>query len=170
MLAFFCKAGKQYINQPSSAYTILLHTFFFIYFNHVWGKNYHSCLDRISLIQKKLIRIITCSPFRAHTEPCPYILQIKFRTFVISMTTSLVLSCMATFLIYSEDIFREMLMYMTISFEMQMIYTYHMDDLISENSVSKLQERICGILFHPLLKTRNQFILRKIWALLNWEN
>ena len=33
------------------------------------GKNYPTCLERISLIQKKLVRIITCSPFRAHTEP-----------------------------------------------------------------------------------------------------
>ena len=35
----------------------------------MYGGNYPSCLERISLIQKKLIRIITCSPFRAHTEP-----------------------------------------------------------------------------------------------------
>ena len=66
----------------------------------------------------------------------------------------MVLSCMNVYmaisLIYSEAIFREILMYMTIIFEMQMIYTYHMDDLISENSVSKLQERICGIPFHCL--------------------
>ena len=44
------------------------------------------------------------------------------------MTTSLVLSCMNVYmaisLIYSEAIFKEMLMYMTIIFEMQMIYTY----------------------------------------------
>ena len=40
-----------------------------------------------------------------------------------------------------------MLVYLIIIFEVQMINTYHMDDLISENSVSKLQERICGILF-----------------------
>ena len=58
-----------------------------------------------------------------------------------------------------------MLLYMTIIFEMQMIYTYHIDDLISENSVSKLQERICGIISPGLLKTHNQFIsLRKIWG------
>ena len=37
---------------------------------------------------------------------------------------------MATFLIYSETIFKEMLLYMIIIFEMQMIYMYHMDDLI----------------------------------------
>ena len=54
---------------------------------------------------------------------------------------------MAIFLIHLEVIFREMLVYLIIIFEVQMIYTYHMDDLISENSVSKLQERICGILF-----------------------
>ena len=40
-----------------------------IYCNHVWGQNCPSCLEIISLIQKKLVRIITCSPFRAHTEP-----------------------------------------------------------------------------------------------------
>ena len=51
-----------------------------------------------------------------------------------------------------------------------MIYMYHMDDLISENSVSKLQEQIYGICFHRLLKTHNQFTyLRKYEALLNWE-
>ena len=59
---------------------------------------------------------------------------------------------MATFLIYWETIFSEMLMYMIIIFGMQMIYMYHMDDLISENSVSKLQEQIYGIVFHRLLK------------------
>ena len=64
--------------------------------------------------------------------------------------------CMATFLIYPEAIFSEMLMYMIIIFKMQMIYIYHMDDLISENSASKLQEEIYGILFHRLLKTHNQ--------------
>ena len=57
---------------------------------------------------------------------------------------------MATFLIYSETIFSEMLMSMIIIFGMQMIYMYHMDDLISENSASKLQEHIYGILFHRL--------------------
>ena len=72
--------------------------------------------------------------------------------------------CMATFLTYSETIFSEMLMYMIIIFEMQMIYIYHMDDLISENSASKLQEQIYGILFHRLLKTHNQLTYsRKIW-------
>ena len=42
---------------------------YFIYCNAVWGKNYPTTLDRLILLQKKLVRIITCSPFRAHTEP-----------------------------------------------------------------------------------------------------
>ena len=42
---------------------------YFIYCNVVWGKNYTTTLDRLILLQKKLIRIVTCSPFRAHTEP-----------------------------------------------------------------------------------------------------
>ena len=44
----------------------------------------------------------------------------------------------ATFLIYLEVFFKELLMYMTIIFEMQMIYTYYMDVLVSENPVWKL--------------------------------
>ena len=60
-----------------------------------------------------------------------------------------------------------MLVYITIILEMQMIYIYHMDDLISENSASKLQEQIYGILFHHLLKKtpHNQFTYSgKIWG------
>ena len=59
---------------------------------------------------------------------------------------------MAIFLIYSETIFSEMLMYMIMIYGMQMIYMYHMDDLILENSVLTSQEQIYGILFHRLLK------------------
>ena len=42
---------------------------YFIYCNAVGGKNYPTTLDRLILLQMKLVRIITCSPFRAHTEP-----------------------------------------------------------------------------------------------------
>ena len=41
---------------------------YFIYCNHVWGSTYQTNLNYVVLVQKKLIRIITCSPFRAHTE------------------------------------------------------------------------------------------------------
>ena len=42
---------------------------YFIYCNVGWGENYTTTLDRLILLQKKLIRIVTCSPFGAHTEP-----------------------------------------------------------------------------------------------------
>ena len=42
---------------------------YFIYCNHVWGNNYQTVLDKLILVQKKIIRIITNSPYRAHTEP-----------------------------------------------------------------------------------------------------
>ena len=42
---------------------------YFIYCNHVWGSTYQTNLNNVVLVQKKLIRILTCSPFRAHTEP-----------------------------------------------------------------------------------------------------
>ena len=37
--------------------------------NNVWGNTYQTNLNNALIVQKKLIRIITCSPFRAHTEP-----------------------------------------------------------------------------------------------------
>ena len=42
---------------------------YLMYCNHVWGENYQSNLEKVVLVQKKLIRIITCSPYLAHTEP-----------------------------------------------------------------------------------------------------
>ena len=42
---------------------------YFIYRNYVWGSTYQTNINNVILVQKKLIRIITCSPFRAHTEP-----------------------------------------------------------------------------------------------------
>ena len=45
---------------------------YLIYCNQVWGNNYQTVLNKLLLVQKKLVRIITCSPFRAHTEPLMY--------------------------------------------------------------------------------------------------
>ena len=41
---------------------------YFIYCNHVWGNTYQTNLKSLVLVQKKLIRIISCAPFKAHTE------------------------------------------------------------------------------------------------------
>ena len=68
-VGILCKARKKlYKSTLISLYYSFAYPYF-IYCNHVWGTNYPSCLERIYLIQKKLIRIITCSPFRAHTGP-----------------------------------------------------------------------------------------------------
>ena len=42
---------------------------YFIFCNHVWGNTYQTNLKSIVLVQKKLVRMINCAPFRAHTEP-----------------------------------------------------------------------------------------------------
>ena len=42
---------------------------YFIYCNHVWGNTYKTNSESIVRVQTKLVRIITCSPYRAHTEP-----------------------------------------------------------------------------------------------------
>ena len=35
----------------------------------MWGNTFKTSLEKMILVQKKLIRIITCSPYRAHTGP-----------------------------------------------------------------------------------------------------
>ena len=42
---------------------------YFMYCNHVWGNNYPTKLEKLVLVQKKLVRMITDSHFRAHSEP-----------------------------------------------------------------------------------------------------
>ena len=42
---------------------------YFIYCNHVWGNAYQTNLEKIIIVQKRLLRLITGSPYRAHTEP-----------------------------------------------------------------------------------------------------
>ena len=41
---------------------------YLIYCNHMRGRNYPTSLEKLCLVQKKVIRIVTCSPYRAHTE------------------------------------------------------------------------------------------------------
>ena len=45
---------------------------YMIYCDQVWGNNYPTVINKLVLIQKKLVRIITCSPYRVHTEPLMY--------------------------------------------------------------------------------------------------
>ena len=41
----------------------------FIVIMHVRGNIYPTNLKKITVLQKKLIRIVTCSPYRAHSKP-----------------------------------------------------------------------------------------------------
>ena len=45
---------------------------YIIYCNHVWGNNYVSTLENIKIVQIRLIRTISCSPYQAHTAPLFY--------------------------------------------------------------------------------------------------
>ena len=71
-VAIISKARKK-LYKPSLI--MLYYSFaypYFMYCNHVWGHNYPTNLEKLVLVQKKLVRIITNSPFRAHSEPLLY--------------------------------------------------------------------------------------------------
>ena len=56
----------------ASALTTLYYSFiypFFTYCNHVWGCAYESNLHLLVLLQKRIVRIITSSKYRDHSEP-----------------------------------------------------------------------------------------------------
>ena len=64
-----CKAMKQL---PKPSLINLYYSFaypYMIYCNHVWGNNYPSNLQKNEKVSKKLVRIITCFPNRAHAGP-----------------------------------------------------------------------------------------------------
>ena len=50
---------------------------YFIYCNHVWGNTYQTNLKSLVLVQKKLVRIISCAPFKAHTEPLMFAMRLQ---------------------------------------------------------------------------------------------
>ena len=49
---------------------------YFIYCNHVWGNTYQTNLKSLILVQKKLVCIISCAPFTAHTEPLMFAMRL----------------------------------------------------------------------------------------------
>ena len=105
-VGILCKARKKlYKSTLISLYYSFSYPYF-IYCDHVWRQNYPSCLERRSLIQKKLVRIITYSPFRARTEPLYFANKIWMLVIwvIISLGSSCMNVYMATFLIYSETI------------------------------------------------------------------
>ena len=64
-----------------SSLLILYYSFAFSYFifcNHVWGNTYQTNLKSLILVQKKLVRIISCAPFKAHTEPLMFAMRLLY--------------------------------------------------------------------------------------------
>ena len=49
---------------------------YFIYCNHGWGNTYQTNLKSLVLVQKKLVRIISCAPFKAHAEPLMFAMRL----------------------------------------------------------------------------------------------
>ena len=62
--------AKRILSYPTML--TLYYTFvypYFIYCNIVWGCAYKTVLERLHILQKKIIRMITFSPYKCHTEP-----------------------------------------------------------------------------------------------------
>ena len=79
-IAYTCKKlaksaavlSKARIKLPKSCLVSLYYSVaypYFIYCNHVWGNTHTTFLDPLLKCQKRIIRIITSSPYRAHTRP-----------------------------------------------------------------------------------------------------
>ena len=136
----------------------LYYSFAFPYFincNHVWGNTYQTNLNNAVLVQKKLIRIITCSPFRAHTET----LMFANRLMSLSNINFIwhVYLCISAWmdvpLIYSMISMPVTEMCMIMKHAKHVTYMFHMVGLISAEIVWKYMEQICGTQFQKIKKS-----------------
>ena len=100
----------------------------------MWGNAYQTNLEKIVLVQKRLIRQITGSPYRAHTEPLfvankiltsKEINEFTIGVFIIKIKIVIYLKFFITIIKHTEICMVEKL-------EMLMLYMYHMRDLTSE--------------------------------------
>ena len=68
-VAVLCKARKKLSKSCLINLYYAVAYPYFIYCNHVWGNTHRKFLEPMYKIQKKFIRIITSSPYQAHTQP-----------------------------------------------------------------------------------------------------
>ena len=127
----------------SFAYPYLIHC------NQVWGNNYPTVLDKLLLVQKRLVRIITCSPFRVRTEPLMYAQKMLSVNRINTIGWGYLCTnvYIKRFLKYFLTSFRQMKISMITILVSVKTYMYHMADLMSGDSVSKFMGLICGILY-----------------------
>ena len=122
---------------------------YLIYCNQVWGNNYPTVLNILLLVQKRLVRIITCSPFRTHTEPFMYAQKCSLLIGSIHIWWGYLCTnvYIKWFLKYFLTSFRQMKISMITILVSLKNYMYHMADFMSGDSVSKFMELMCGILY-----------------------
>ena len=134
-----------------SSLITLYYTFaypYFIYCNHVWGNNYSSTLEKTKIIQKRLVRTITCSPYRAQTEQLFYANWLLNVCDINSYTIDIFMyQCVNGNL---TDIFNGFSMRnrdRNTMYAMLMNCMYPMPVSILENSVSRSLAQNCGMYF-----------------------
>ena len=105
---------------------------YFIYCNHVCGNTYPTNLKKITVLQKKITRIVTCSPYRAHSKPLLVannvlsVSEINVYVWVYSCTITVMIMCQ----IYSMAPFKEIVNFIIEIQCNQMIYMYDLQGLI----------------------------------------
>ena len=104
----------------------------------------NSIANALELLQSWTKPSISYFSFRAHTNPLYFGNNIQ-NVFVCTRV------CMATFLIYSEYTFKEILLYIIILFEIQMTYINLIENL-------KVQQQIYGIPCHQSSLIHSQLI------------
>ena len=108
-----------------------------IYCNNIRGNTYPAVISKTLIVQKRLIRLVTGSPYRAHTEPLCYANRI-LTVFDINiyMTGVFMYKCLRE---PTTDIFnftsRPIEMFMDVTPGMLMPYMYLILDLTSGNVI-----------------------------------
>ena len=114
----------------------------FIYCNNIWGNTYPTVISKTLLVQKRLIQLVTGSPYRAHTEPlCLTLIFIWLGCLCINVYGS-------PLLIFSNFTSRPIEMFMDVTPGMLMPYKYLMLDLTSGNVIWKFMVQWYGTHYH----------------------
>ena len=123
---------------------------YFIYCNHVWGNTFKTSLEKMVLVQKKLIRILTCSPYRAHTGPLLFVNRIMTLS-DINIYIWQVYSCtnghIKIFPIYFKTFFIQTEHSIAMIQDMQMIFVYLIIELKYGNAAWRYMVFKYGMIF-----------------------
>ena len=152
--------NKKNLHKPSLV--TLYHSFaypYLIYCNQVCGNNYPTVINRLVLIQKKLVRIITCCPYRAHTEPLIYTNK------MLSVTNlNVYLTGIFTYQCINKEITELFLNFFCTNSDGHDHVPRHSADLYIpyrslafKTSVSSFMEQMCGIQYQIKLKIPNLY-------------